>query len=198
MESPLQTCYEFGMSNFRRKHLPGGTFFFTLVTYRRRPLFRSGLARTCLREAMEEQIRTHPFNLFAICLLPDHLHCVWILPRGDSSYSARWQSIKRGFAKRFLDRGGTELPVTDGERRQKRKGIWQSRFWEHTVRDEQDLERCVDYIHWNPRKHGLVSRVRDYPFSSFHRFVEEGQYELDWGGTDPEFGRANKTNWGEP
>jgi putative transposase len=198
MESPLQTCYEFGMSNFRRKHLPGGTFFFTLVTYRRRPLFRSGLARNCLREAMEEQIRTHPFNLFAICLLPDHLHCVWILPRGDSSYSARWQSIKRGFTKRFLDRGGTELPVTDGERRQKRKGIWQSRFWEHTVRDEQDLERCVDYLHWNPRKHGLVSRVRDYPFSSFHRFVEEGQYELDWGGTDPEFGRANKTNWGEP
>ncbi|WP_234952840.1 REP-associated tyrosine transposase [Rhodopirellula baltica] len=123
MESPLQTCYEFGMSNFRRKHLPGGTFFFTLVTYQRRPLFRSGLARTCLREAMEEQLRTHPFDLFAICLLPDHLHCVWILPPGDSDYSARWQVIKKCFTQRYLDAGGMDSPVTDGERRQNRKGF---------------------------------------------------------------------------
>ncbi|WP_047817265.1 REP-associated tyrosine transposase [Rhodopirellula islandica] len=186
------------MSVFRRMHLPGGTFYFTVVTYQRRPLFQSRLARTCLREALKEQWQSHPFNLFAICLLPNHLHCVWILPRGDSDYSARWQGIKRGFTQRYLDRGGKELPVTSAERREGRKGIWQPRFWEHTVRDEQDLERCVDYVHWNPRKHDLVSRVRDYPFSSFHRFVEEGLYELDWGGSDPEFGQASKSNWGEP
>jgi putative transposase len=120
-----------------------------------------------------------------------------MLPRGDSSYSTRWQVIKKCFTQRYLDCGGMDLPVTDGERRQNRKGLWQARFWEHTVRDEQDLERCVDYIHWNPRKHGLVSRVRDYPYSSFHRFVREGQYELDWGGKEPEFGNA-KNNWGEP
>ncbi|MEO9590122.1 REP-associated tyrosine transposase [Rhodopirellula bahusiensis] len=186
------------MSNYHRMYLPGGTFFFTLVTYNRQPIFQSSMARSCLRQVIQQQLDSYPFNLFAICLLPDHLHCVWMLPRGDSDYSARWQAIKRGFTRRYLDLGGQACSVTDSQRREGRSGIWQPRFWEHTVRDEQDLERCVDYIHWNPRKHGLVRRVRDYPFSSFHRFVREGQYEPDWGGLEPDLSAGNQNDWGEP
>ncbi|WP_230253902.1 REP-associated tyrosine transposase [Rhodopirellula halodulae] len=106
----------------------GGVYFFTVVTYRRRPLFTSSFARECLHEAFLQQHRTHPFDLFAICLLPDHLHCVWCLPKGDADYSARWQSIKRHFTQRYLDGGGSEGKVSAAEQREGRKGVWQPRF----------------------------------------------------------------------
>ena len=93
--------------------------------------------------------------------------------------------------------GLPEASVTEAQRERGERGIWQPRFWEHTVRDEDDLERCADYIHWNPRKHGLVGRVADWPWSSFHRFVQLGQYEIDWGGVAPP-GLREKDNWGEP
>jgi len=186
------------MPEYRRKYVAGGTYFFTVVTYRRQPLLTTELGRRSLREALLTVKKQSPFKLFAICLLPDHLHCVWLLPRGDSDYSSRWKRIKREFSMRWLAGGGTEAEVTLAERHEARRGIWQPRFWEHTVRDEEDLERCVDYLHWNPRKHGLVRRVRDWPYSSFHRFVRAGQYDLDWGGTQPESLRQGQADWGEP
>ena len=173
------------MADYRRNYVPGGTYFFTVVTAGRRPILTTDLGRECLREAIDEIKAKSPFTLFAIVLLPDHLHSVWILPRGDADYSTRWRQIKEKFTRRYLERGGTEATVSDSRRKKSERGIWQRRFWEHTVRDEDDLKRCVDYVHWNPRKHNLAERVQDWPWSTFHRFVEEGEYDLDWGGTDP-------------
>ena len=184
------------MPNFRRNLVPGGTFFFTVVTHLRRPILTTDLGRRCLREAINTVKDSHPFELFANVLLPDHWHCVWMLPRGDDRYPLRWMRIKEEFTKRWLAGGGDEAPQSESRSRHRLRGIWQKRYWEHTVRDEEDLERCVDYIHWNPRKHGLVTRVRDWEWSSFHRFVEAGQYDINWGGTDPTPG-WNTPEWGE-
>jgi putative transposase len=123
--------------------------------------------------------------MVAIVLLPDHWHTVWTLPPGDQQYPLRWARIKEEFTERWLDGGGSERVQSVSRRRHRMRGVWQRRYWEHTLRDEDDLERCVDYIHWNPCKHGLVRRVRDWPWSSFHRYVALGQYDLDWGSVDP-------------
>ena len=104
--------------------------------------------------------------------------------------------IKEEFTKNWLDRGGFEQAQTESRQRGRYRGIWQKRYWEHTVRDEDDLKRCVDYLHWNPRKHNLSTRVRDWPWSSFHRFVNLGEYDEDWGGTDPS-PTWKQPGWGE-
>jgi putative transposase len=133
----------------------------------------------------------------ATVLLSDHWHLVMSLPRGDADYSTRMKRIKEEFTKRWLEAGLPEAQVTAGQKAKGERGIWQLRFWEHTIDDEDDLEGCVDYIHWNPRKHRLVKRVRGWQWSSFHRFVEEGQYGIDWGGTEPQ-SFTRDADWGEP
>jgi putative transposase len=186
------------MSDYRRNYLAGGTYFFTLVAYNRRRILSTPLGCRCLHEAIATVKNELPFRLFAICLLPDHLHSVWILPPKDDDFSTRWKRIKAEFSHRWLERGGVEAEVTPAQRKEGRRGIWQPRFWEHTVVDEADLERCVDYLHWNPRSHRLVRRIRDWPSSSFHRFVQEGQYEINWGGTEPTSIATSNIDWGEP
>jgi len=119
--------------------------------------------------------------LAAIVLLPDHLHCLWTLPPGFQDYSTVWKGIKEQFTRNHLASGGTESKVSPGKKRKRERGIWQSRFWEHTVRDEDDFKRCLDYIHWNPVKHGYVSRPCDYPYSTFAKYVRLGEYEPLWG-----------------
>jgi putative transposase len=173
------------MSDYRRSHVPGGTYFFTVVTYRRRPILTQELGRACLRKAIAQIRSKWTFDIVAIVLLPDHFHTVWTMPRGDANYSRRIRRIKEQFTRRYLECGGTELLQSPSREAHGQRGVWQKRFWEHTVRDEEDLKRCVDYVHWNPKKHGLVTRVRDWPWSSFHRFVKAGEYPLDWGGDDP-------------
>jgi len=118
------------------------------------------------------------------------------LPPHDSNYSLRLKQIKERFSVQWIEAELPEALVTESQRKRGERGIWQPRFWEHTVRDEEDLEACVDYIHWNPKKHGLVTRVADWMWSSFHRFVLEGQYEANWGGTAPE--SVASDDWGEP
>ena len=173
------------MPNFRRNFVRGGTYFFTCVTYQRQPILTTALGRRCLREAILKVKHDHPFDIVAIVLLPDHWHTIWSLPPGDDRYPLRWMRIKEEFTERWLGGGGTELPQSESRIRKRQRGIWQKRYWEHTVRDEDDLKRCADYCHWNPRKHKLVQRVRDWEWSSFHRFVSEGEYDLDWSGIDP-------------
>jgi len=170
---------------FTRNRVPGGLYFFTVVAHERRPILTTDLGRRCLHDAIEGEQARAPFELFAVVLLPDHLHGVWALPEGDSDYSTRWGKIKEAFTRDFLAGGGEEGTMTANRERHRERAVRQLRFWEHTVRDEEDLVRCVDYVHWNPVKHGLVTRVRDYPWSSFHRFVESGDYEPDWGGDGP-------------
>jgi len=120
-----------------------------------------------------------PFENLAFCVLPDHLHCVWRLPEDEADYSTRWQRFKAGFSQ--------ALPASnrrsDSKRLRREKGIWQRRFWEHTIRDEIDLQQHIDYIHYNPVRHGLVERVADWPYSSFHYFVHRGLLPPDWGGS---------------
>ena len=120
----------------------------------------------------------NPFALIAMVILPDHLHAIWRLPAGDADYSNRWRRIKAAFSQRMT--GGEDLSksrLAKGER-----GIWQRRFWEHTIRDEMDLRQHIDYVHFNPVKHGHAVRVADWPHSTFHGYVQRGTYPLDWGG----------------
>jgi putative transposase len=184
------------MSDFRRWYVPGGTFFFTLVTLNRRPVLCTDLARHCLHAAIDSVKADWPWELIAIVLLPDHLHTVWTLPPDDARYPIRWKRIKEEFTRRFIMAGGTEVTPTHSRLRHSERGIWQRRYWEHTVRDEEDLKRCVDYVHWNPKKHGYVASVRDWPWSSFHRFVQNGEYELHWGAEEPTPGYVDP-EWGE-
>ena len=120
----------------------------------------------------------HPFETIAICILPDHLHAVWSLPPEEADFSLRWSLIKSGFSR---DLAGDMQPSSSKIARRER-GIWQHRYWEHAIRDDADLERHVDYIHFNPVKHGHVSQVCDWPHSSFHGYVERGILPRDWGG----------------
>lgn len=173
------------MSDYRRWYVPGGTYFFTVVTYRRRKLFDQQLARDLLGKAMRTIGEELPCETVAIVLLPDHLHAVWTLPPGDTDYSIRWKKIKDEFTTTWLAAGGTELPVTPAQARRGHRGVWQKRFWEHTIRDEEDLENHCDYAHYNPVKHGYVQRPWDWPFSSFRRFVQLGHYPWDWGRREP-------------
>ena len=156
---------------YRRWYVPGGTYFFTVVVYRRRPLFHEEFARKCLHQAIAKIQRDWPFKLVAIVLLPDHLHAVWTLPSGDDRYSLRWKRIKEEFTRQYLTSGDRDLRLSASRANQGERGIWQRRFWEHTVDNEDDLKRCFDYVHYNPKKHGYVTCVRDWRWSSFHRFV---------------------------
>jgi len=173
------------MSDYRRNYIPGGTFFFTVVTQERRPILSSDTAHKCLREALREEQSRRAFKIIAIVLLPDHLHTIWTLPGNDANFSVRWSRIKERFTRSYLASGGVEALQTQSRQRHRERGVWQRRFWEHTCRDEDDLKRCLDYLHWNPVKHGLVGRVQDYPWSSFHRFVQMGEYDLNWGSENP-------------
>lgn len=165
------------MSNYRREWMPGGTYFFTVTLANRRSTVLTD-AIQLLRHAYGTTASHMPFQTIAICVLPDHLHAVWRLPEGDSAYARRWSSIKSGFS-----RGLPASPdVSASKVRKREKGIWQRRFWEHRIRDADDLARHVDYIHYNPVRHGLVKRVGDWPYSSFHRYVEQGILPADWAG----------------
>jgi putative transposase len=175
------------MSRYRRAKIDGGLFFFTLtLADRSSNLLVRQIER--LRRAYKTTQRRLPFETIAICILPDHLHAVWSLPDGDVDFSARWSLFKSDFS-----RGLSAAQSRSASKIKKReKGIWQRRYWEHAIRSESDLERHVDYVHYNPVKHVLVSRVVDWPHSSFHHYVERGLLPADWGGvmmdTDGRFG----------
>ncbi|MTW00483.1 REP-associated tyrosine transposase [Pseudoduganella ginsengisoli] len=150
------------MSSYHRLYLPGHTYFFTVVASGRQPVFRQEMVRGALRSAFAHVRSGLAFSIPGFVLLPDHLHTIWTLPEGDSDYSTRWRLIK------------TRVTQACGAR------IWQPRYWEHAIRDDADLHKHLDYIHWNPVKHGIVASVRDWPWSSFHRYVKFGAYPADW------------------
>lgn len=165
------------MPDYRRFRVPGGTYFFTVNLLERR---RDTLVRhvDALREAVRRTQRERPFHIDAWVVLPDHLHCVWTLPPGDDDFSNRWKAIKIRFVQGIpATERRSEVRVARGER-----GVWQRRFWEHAIRDDRDYTNHVDYCHWNPMKHGLVQRLSDWPYSSFHRYVRLGLLPPDWAG----------------
>jgi putative transposase len=162
--------------NYRRSFFPGGTYFFTVALRDRGADY---LIRDIhlLREVFRSVRRAHPFQFDAIVLLPDHLHCIWTLPEGDSNYPNRWRLIKGGFSRALAKTGRPIRRNSKGE-----YDVWQRRYWEHLVRDERDFQTHMDYIHYNPVKHGFVKRVCDWPYSSFQRFVRQGWISNDWAG----------------
>ncbi|NQU25753.1 MAG: transposase [Candidatus Nealsonbacteria bacterium] len=172
------------MPDYRRWYVPGGTYFFTVVTYRRTPFLCDEMARRLLRESMELEAAKRPFEMHAIVLLPDHLHSLWTLPPDDDKYSQRWSAIKAEFTRNWLRAGGCEGRVTAGEHGEQRRGVWQPRFMEHTIRDEDDFENHFNYIHYNPARHGHVVATKDWPWSTFHKYVQLDVYSPEWG-TNP-------------
>lgn len=162
------------MSDYRRSQAPGGTWFFTVTLADRRSRLLVEEIEN-LRHAYGQTQQARPFRTLAICVLPDHLHAIWTLPDGDSDFAGRWSLLKSTFSR--------QLPAhtrTQSKLRKREKGIWQRRYWEHQIRDASDLQRHVDYIHFNPVKHGLVERVADWPYSSFDRYVKTGLVRGDW------------------
>ncbi len=168
------------MPNYRRVYQPGGTFFFTVVTHERMRIFQNHHARHLLRQSIRTVQAQKPFDVLAMVLLPDHLHCIWKLPDDDAEFSVRWSCIKKAFTQSWLKAGAREGPIPAYRDKLREKGVWQRRFWEHLIRDDNDLIRHVNYIHYNPVKHNLATCPHVWPYSSFHRWVREGYYKIDW------------------
>ena len=168
------------MPDYRRAWHPGGTYFFTVNLLQRRGNDLLTRHIDLLRKAVSLIRQRHPFVIHGWVVLPEHLHCIIELPPDDADFATRWRLIKLTFSK--------ALPIT--ERRSKvriargERGIWQRRYWEHLIRDEKDFHAHMDYVHINPLKHGLVKRVNEWPYSTFHRLVEKGVYPADWAGGD--------------
>ena len=175
------------MVRYRRNFVPGGSFFFTVTLEDRRSSALVGHIEE-LRAAFRVTAKERPFTIDAVVILPDHLHAIFTLPPDDFDFSGRWRRIKSNFTRHVVARGVAVERNHKGEHR-----LWQRRFWEHTIRNEKDFARHFDYIHFNPVKHGLVSRVCDWPHSSFHRYVNSGLLPQDWAGTVEDA----KTNFGE-
>lgn len=159
------------MPNYRRSYQAGGTFFITIVTYKRQPFFTNSLIRSHLKWAITTVKLELPFSIPAQVLLPDHWHLLMTLPEGDFAYSKRVGKIKALTTKRCKQDSSLDT----------RHSIWQKRFWEHQIRDNLDLNKHIDYIHINPIKHGLVDTPEKWPFSTYHKYVKDGFIEKNWG-----------------
>jgi putative transposase len=166
------------MPDYRRAWQPGGTYFFTVNLLQRHGCDLLVRHVDLLREVVQAVRQRHPFLIHAWVVLPEHLHCVIELPPDDADFATRWRLIKMGFSKALpKTERRSAVRIARGER-----GIWQRRYWEHAIRDDADYRAHLDYVHINPVKHGLVGRVRDWPYSTFHRLVERGVYPVDWAG----------------
>ncbi|MDJ0674578.1 MAG: transposase [Calothrix sp. MO_167.B42] len=164
---------------YRRAKTPGATYFFTLVTHHRCRILCELENINLLREAFRYVMKKHPFKIDAIMILPDHLHCLWTLPENDADFSTRWRLIKSYFSRKCEHYYQDQINLS--RRKKKEKGIWQRRFWEHQIMDDRDFVNHVEYIHYNPVHHGLVNAPKDWQYSSFHRYVEAGVYDVLWG-----------------
>ncbi|MFC5479203.1 REP-associated tyrosine transposase [Massilia suwonensis] len=170
------------MSRYRRART-GTTYFFTLVSYARRPILCQEPIRKLLRLAVQNVRARRPFEIDAWVLMPDHLHCVWTLPEGDRDYSTRWAQIKRTVSRFCGEDMLVGHPVSESRRKHRDSVIWQRRFYEHQIVDEDDFGRHVDYVHFNPVRHGHAENAASWPFSTFHRYVRAGLLPADWGGS---------------
>jgi putative transposase len=176
------------MPDYRRAFVPGGTYFFTLCTHYRRPLFAEPRNLTLLRGAVRAVKKERPFELLAAVILPDHLHWLWSMPEGDADFSWRIGRIKVLFTRALkaevgladgVEAVGSAHPPSSRDRHRE-SDVWQRRFWEHTIRDHDDFNHHLNYIHYNPVKHGLVRCPHEWAASSFSRWVAQDAYEENW------------------
>jgi putative transposase len=176
------------MPDYRRARVPGATYFFT-ANLRDRSSDLLIREIDLLRDTVRATRARHPFHIDAWVVLPEHMHCMWTLPENDADFALRWKVIKFGFSRRLPNREA----LTATQHKRGERGIWQRRYWEHLIRDDQDYQRHIDYNHFNPLKHGHVQRVVDWPCSSFHRAVRMGLYPRNWCGG----GVAEEERFGE-
>jgi putative transposase len=169
------------MPNYGRALVPGGTFFLTVVTFQRRQLFNEPEHVDLLRKTVAGVQQEYPFDFPAAVILPDHAHFLWTLPPGDSAYSQRVGLVKLRFTQALLGEMSASSSVSASRRKHRERDVWQRRFWEHTIRDEEDFEQHVEYIHYNPVKHGWVKCPHQWQYSSFAHHVKKGIYSRDWG-----------------
>jgi putative transposase len=168
------------MSRFRRAN-DGTTFFFAVIAYRRRPILCDTVIRTALRDAIRAVRASQPFSIDGWILLPDHLHCIWTLPPDDTNFSQRWSQIKHRVSYACGDR--YRMRGSDAQAQRGESTIWQRGFWEHCIRNDIDMQRHLDCIHFNPVKHGYAETAAAWPYSTFKWYVDAGVYAVDWGGT---------------
>ena len=173
------------MPNYRRLYMPGGTYSFTVATGGRSPIFREPDAVLTLARSMRQIRAKHSFTTVAMIVLPDHLHCIWALPREDSDFSTRWRRIKSVFTTAWVAHVNLSPARSESQASRGERGVWQRRFWEHLIRDENDMERHFDYIHFNAVKHGYVHHPSEWPWSTFARHVRLGAYPPEWGTVEP-------------
>ncbi len=178
------------MTHYRRASLAGVTYFFTVVTYQRRDFLCNENVLSALRTAIEKTREKYPFTIDAWVILPDHMHAIWTLPHNDSDFANRWRLIKRYVTLACGDILHQPALMTASKTKHRESTLWQRRYWEHLIRDDADYANHMDYVHFNPVKHGLVSRVSDWPHSSFHRYVKQGVYAENWG-VSVQFDKAN-------
>ena len=178
------------MRTYKRQRAEGGCYFFTvnLANRQNNDLLIREIA--ALREAIRQTRINHPFEIDAIVVLPEHLHTIWQLPPDDHDFSTRWRLVKSRFSQAIK----TDEHVSESRKKKGERGVWQRRFWEHLIRDEEDYARHADYIHYNPVKHRHCATAADWPYSSFHRWVARGIYPLDWAAG----GETNATNFEQP
>lgn len=169
------------MSEYRRFYIPGGSYFLTAITYGRRPIFSQPENVERLRGALRAVMREMPFEVAAAVVLPDHVHFIWTLPAGDHQYSKRIGRMKAAFTKQVRPAGYHAQVASASRRKHRESDVWQRRFWEHAIVDIEDFKSHLDYIHFNPVKHGYVACPHLWPYSSFGRWTERGEYERTWG-----------------
>ncbi len=164
---------------YRRARAKGGTYFFTVVTHNREHILAEPEHAQLLRQSINHIMNNHPFKIDAFILLPDHLHCIWTLPDGDEDFSTRWRLIKGTFTRQCSDK--YKRMATQNRMHKNEQMIWQRRFWEHQIIDDNDFKNHIDYIHYNPVKHQYADSPKDWIYSSFHKYVSEGKYNKNWG-----------------
>lgn len=168
------------MPNYRRAYIPGSTVFLTWVTHRRTPLFNHPHNITRFRQAVSQTKAEATFEIVAAAILPDHVHFIWTLPDDDSNYSKRVGRIKVLFTRTLRRKQTQSDNISESRRKHRESDVWQRRFWEHTICTEEELAHYLDYVHYNPVKHGLVSCPHQWPHSSFQKWIDEGHYRNDW------------------
>jgi putative transposase len=169
------------MPNYRRRLVPVGTYFFAIATYERRPILAQKTIVALLRQTLVEVKQDQPFDFRASVVLPDHVHFLWSLPRGDSAYSSRIGQMKVLFTQKLRGKNALTTEVSASRRKHRESDVWHRRFWEHTITDDDDFEQHLHYIHYNPVKHGFVRCPHLWPYSSFSRWVKDGLYDGLWG-----------------
>lgn len=183
------------MTNYRRIHMQGKTSFFTVVTYKRIPLFVNRLAIDTLLSTIRNTQNKYPFHMDALCILPDHIHCIWTLPENVDRSGLRWASIKAGFSKTFAKHSKvTSKPASASRAKRRESGYWQRRFWEHVITSEENYRKHFDYVHYNPVKHGLVTTPQEWQYSTLMKYIQNGVYDKEW---DPYLSFGHDEDFGE-